>query len=132
MWTLAVATAIVKIDSHRHANGHGPANPYARGLFWAVTAPLFITRVALRAWLFCRSAASAPAIRICSIVGEPEADVEASCSWPCVFSACATRVSADGTGGALGAFGKDRKSTRLNSSHRCISYAVFCLKKKIK
>src|SRR5437764_1975266 len=29
-------------------------------------------------------------------------------------------------------FGKvvDRKSTRLNSSHRCISYAVFCLKKK--
>src|SRR5437762_8994633 len=25
---------------------------------------------------------------------------------------------------------KDRKSTRLNSSHRCISYAVFCLKKK--
>src|SRR5437762_2024376 len=26
----------------------------------------------------------------------------------------------------------DRKSTRLNSSHRCISYAVFCLKKKMK
>src|SRR5437879_7222162 len=26
--------------------------------------------------------------------------------------------------------GADRKSTRLNSSHRCISYAVFCLKKK--
>src|SRR5437764_10909151 len=26
--------------------------------------------------------------------------------------------------------GTDRKSTRLNSSHRCISYAVFCLKKK--
>src|SRR2546427_9218843 len=29
-------------------------------------------------------------------------------------------------GGALG----DRKSTRLNSSHSQISYAVFCLKKK--
>src|SRR5437763_9779435 len=28
--------------------------------------------------------------------------------------------------------GEDRKSTRLNSSHRCISYAVFCLKKKNK
>src|SRR5437762_801985 len=27
--------------------------------------------------------------------------------------------------------GQDRKSTRLNSSHRCISYAVFCLKKKM-
>src|SRR5437764_476011 len=25
---------------------------------------------------------------------------------------------------------QDRKSTRLNSSHRCISYAVLCLKKK--
>ena len=25
---------------------------------------------------------------------------------------------------------QDRKCTRLNSSHRCISYAVFCLKKK--
>src|SRR2546427_7033979 len=28
--------------------------------------------------------------------------------------------------------GKDRKSTRLNSSHSQISYAVFCLKKKTK
>src|SRR3712207_8479736 len=27
-------------------------------------------------------------------------------------------------------FHKDRKSTRLNSSHANISYAVFCLKKK--
>src|SRR5437763_8515153 len=30
----------------------------------------------------------------------------------------------------LGQLLEDRKSTRLNSSHRCISYAVFCLKKK--
>src|SRR3712207_9474060 len=29
-------------------------------------------------------------------------------------------------------FVEDRKSTRLNSSHANISYAVFCLKKKIK
>src|SRR5258708_24568054 len=28
--------------------------------------------------------------------------------------------------------GRDRKSTRLNSSHQIISYAVFCLKKKNK
>src|SRR3712207_8609256 len=33
-------------------------------------------------------------------------------------------------GGA--ACGQDRKSTRLNSSHANISYAVFCLKKKNK
>src|SRR2546426_4373798 len=29
-----------------------------------------------------------------------------------------------------GSRGRDRKSTRLNSSHLVISYAVFCLKKK--
>src|SRR6266508_4926410 len=29
-----------------------------------------------------------------------------------------------------GPTGRDRKSTRLNSSHVAISYAVFCLKKK--
>src|SRR5256885_6424660 len=37
-------------------------------------------------------------------------------------------------GGAVlgGAAARDRKSTRLNSSHLVISYAVFCLKKKKK
>src|SRR5258708_20372235 len=29
-----------------------------------------------------------------------------------------------------GSVSRDRKSTRLNSSHQIISYAVFCLKKK--
>src|SRR5437588_6835235 len=38
-----------------------------------------------------------------------------------------------GGGAARGRGGRrDRKSTRLNSSHTVISYAVFCLKKKIK
>src|SRR2546426_5184736 len=32
----------------------------------------------------------------------------------------------------ISAFAQDRKSTRLNSSHLVISYAVFCLKKKKK
>src|SRR2546427_8011130 len=32
--------------------------------------------------------------------------------------------------GGTGHFAVDRKSTRLNSSHSQISYAVFCLKKK--
>src|SRR5437667_10652619 len=32
----------------------------------------------------------------------------------------------------MAALGLDRKSTRLNSSHITISYAVFCLKKKKK
>src|SRR5215216_2183292 len=37
------------------------------------------------------------------------------------------RVWSDGRGNR-----RDRKSTRLNSSHQIISYAVFCLKKKKK
>src|SRR2546422_8617020 len=37
----------------------------------------------------------------------------------------------DNTGG-IAIFIRDRKSTRLNSSHGYISYAVFCLKKKKK
>src|SRR6266571_5866694 len=43
---------------------------------------------------------------------------------------------ADGSGDARAqrsqAVHRDRKSTRLNSSHMSISYAVFCLKKKKK
>src|SRR5690625_6175375 len=38
-----------------------------------------------------------------------------------------TTYDGDGSGRA-----RDRKSTRLNSSHVAISYAVFCLKKKTK
>src|SRR5688572_31542803 len=34
--------------------------------------------------------------------------------------------------GVYSLFSEDRKSTRLNSSHSQISYAVFCLKKKKK
>src|SRR3712207_8603801 len=43
------------------------------------------------------------------------------------------RVVASNSGGVavmVTAPGTDRKSTRLNSSHANISYAVFCLKKK--
>src|SRR5690348_18042124 len=40
----------------------------------------------------------------------------------------------DNVGGVVTkvSLGEDRKSTRLNSSHPSISYAVFCLKKKKK
>src|SRR3712207_7274675 len=47
-----------------------------------------------------------------------------------------TQLSPSGSGVTAAAHGlgpcarKDRKSTRLNSSHANISYAVFCLKKK--
>src|SRR5438445_934614 len=42
------------------------------------------------------------------------------------FGIAALQRALDGTTGSTG----DRKSTRLNSSHANISYAVFCLKKK--
>src|SRR5437867_10758898 len=40
------------------------------------------------------------------------------------------RIGVDYRRAWLGVERRDRKSTRLNSSHRTISYAVFCLKKK--
>src|SRR5438045_5855558 len=40
------------------------------------------------------------------------------------------RLIGDGAREAAAAMAEDRKSTRLNSSHLGISYAVFCLKKK--
>src|SRR2546429_7860414 len=54
-------------------------------------------------------------------------------------SRCATLLSyaeqfrgepVQGSGFSRGRWREDRKSTRLNSSHGYISYAVFCLKKK--
>src|SRR5437764_13973997 len=49
-----------------------------------------------------------------------------------ISAARAVQCRTGGTGrrGRGGGRCGDRKSTRLNSSHRCISYAVFCLKKK--
>src|SRR5207244_11257623 len=54
---------------------------------------------------------------------------------PMVFTGVFTNFSetASWTPGTFSEkFVKDRKSTRLNSSHQIISYAVFCLKKKKK
>src|SRR3712207_8745475 len=49
-----------------------------------------------------------------------------ACVLPCGRASAAPRHEEDD------ADGRDRKSTRLNSSHANISYAVFCLKKKFK
>src|SRR6476469_7182683 len=53
------------------------------------------------------------------------------CFWAFDAASCtASEVNARYRAPSAGALARDRKSTRLNSSHRCISYAVFCLKKK--
>src|SRR5438034_3125722 len=50
-----------------------------------------------------------------------------------VNSSCVPKWSATlSSDSSKGSSGIDRKSTRLNSSHTVISYAVFCLKKKKK
>src|SRR5258705_7659583 len=49
-----------------------------------------------------------------------------------VHGICAVRPGPALTCDQAGPIARDRKSTRLNSSHLGISYAVFCLKKKKK
>src|SRR5256885_11701543 len=60
------------------------------------------------------------------------ADEEAVRSAPCKSVRAAESAGAIPKNAALATVAKDRKSTRLNSSHLVISYAVFCLKKKTK
>src|SRR2546430_10493610 len=67
---------------------------------------LFRSRNAsLRAWKFPYSLPPREQIEVAPVRGQPG---QRSARWACI----------------------DRKSTRLNSSHSQISYAVFCLKKK--
>src|SRR5437879_10919582 len=60
-----------------------------------------------------------------TITGQPIADVALGNADAKIDCAAGSSPGEDWVSG-----GGDRKSTRLNSSHRCISYAVFCLKKK--
>src|SRR2546429_7012642 len=49
-----------------------------------------------------------------------------------IIRTASQRTASDGLAGREDSPRGDRKSTRLNSSHGYISYAVFCLKKKKK
>src|SRR5207245_4057639 len=54
-----------------------------------------------------------------------------ACKWGLSFLINPERTPQGRSAGSLDCAGvADRKSTRLNSSHGSISYAVFCLKKK--
>src|SRR3712207_6905775 len=71
---------------------------------------------------------SAPVqVRGGSVTGDPKnATAQLLAGW--LSSRCGCPIAVEPTDKRPG---EDRKSTRLNSSHANISYAVFCLKKKI-
>src|SRR3712207_6964809 len=62
----------------------------------------------------------------CKLVGEPRAELRPPV--PAALGDGLRRLERLAVVTAV----RDRKSTRLNSSHANISYAVFCLKKKLK
>src|SRR2546427_9544459 len=76
------------------------------------------------------------ALAISAIAGGAHAADEKSVAVTAIVEHPALDAVRDGVQAALKEAGyeagKDRKSTRLNSSHSQISYAVFCLKKKKK
>src|SRR3712207_7049584 len=75
------------------------------------------------------------ALPICSC---PSTATSSSGAWPSSrgrgttssTGSSASSTTSSSTPPTSAASGSDRKSTRLNSSHANISYAVFCLKKK--
>src|SRR5699024_12874818 len=75
-----------------------------------------------------RSKAGAVCFDICLRKHTTQREEERGLLWSNGFPA----RFADRAGQRNDVFDRDRKSTRLNSSHVSISYAVFCLKKKKK
>src|SRR5207247_7754656 len=86
------------------------------------------------AWLSCQSGSGPPFVGITRIrfKGSPASHRTLShCGSPTVCFLLRIRLApAKSTTSKIAARPLDRKSTRLNSSHEWISYAVFCLKKK--
>src|SRR5690625_6123675 len=70
------------------------------------------------------SSASAPAMR------EPKPSLTHACTVSDLCANTARQMRKHRAARNVPASTSDRKSTRLNSSHVAISYAVFCLKKK--
>src|SRR5437763_291102 len=117
--TWSAGCAFPRLLSVRHLLSHHPP-----------PAPLFLPRSPPppRSTLFpyttlfrssVRSSAPPSASRSPAIAARPPAVPHGSCRRAPTASPIRPRRRSE-----------DRKSTRLNSSHRCISYAVFCLKKK--
>src|SRR5699024_12162872 len=94
---------------------HDPAPPDLYTLSLHDALPILIVEMAALRWLDHDDNATGYALK----------DARASISMGVISIAFLTAFK------VITFFGLDRKSTRLNSSHVSISYAVFCLKKKI-
>src|SRR2546430_12979338 len=76
------------------------------------------------------SAADTVRVACIGVRGQGGAHIKAYSAMPNVEIAAVCDVDESVLSKRLGEIERDRKSTRLNSSHSQISYAVFCLKKK--
>src|SRR2546422_5442006 len=84
--------------------------------------PFLLSPLVQRRTASADTAAGRPCKVIIDSVGRQARQVEVRRGETNVFAGGGVLAHCEGTG--------DRKSTRLNSSHGYISYAVFCLKKK--
>src|SRR5205807_3063533 len=101
---------------------HRGAHPEDRKLFADDQLPKLRAAVSELSWLLTRDYAMKGALKL---VGDKFALTERQ-------RLAVSRAGCSDQSQAHRASTRDRKSTRLNSSHLVISYAVFCLKKKNK
>src|SRR2546430_13631627 len=90
------------------------------------------THMQLRSFLVAVTSAAALGL-VFAATAAAKGPSAAKIEGPGLSSPLVLKGNGEGTGSPLGDFTQeagDRKSTRLNSSHSQISYAVFCLKKK--
>src|SRR3712207_7538865 len=84
--------------------------------------------------LFRSGSGVVPAVGVDELLGDDVEEVPGQLEPPALGGRLVERDQALGQVGVVlehaGVPAEDRKSTRLNSSHANISYAVFCLKKK--
>src|SRR5438034_2352810 len=98
-----------------------------------------LTLLALGSAMISRAASAQPGSSVSlthtvTVTVPPRVKVQVTSAAPTVQRAglvASSQTTIDGLALSVSAT-QDRKSTRLNSSHTVISYAVFCLKKKKK
>src|SRR6266446_9827890 len=80
----------------------------------------------LSAWISARALASTMSVD----APFPDSDLPSTLAWRNTCPTLSRPGVSERSDRLSTSIGRDRKSTRLNSSHLVISYAVFCLKKK--